>query len=114
MISSPAQAGASPDLPHPSTGVSPLSAACLHGHHDMAKLLLKHRASSVGEQDSLGSSALHCAVWAGSAKCVKLLLSHASSLLACRDQAGRTPLLYAAARVGTTLWDDLAHAYCLV
>lgn len=92
------QAGASADLQHGSTGVTALSLACLHDQPELARLLLKHRATP-SLADRWGCSPLHCAVWGGSRRCVKLLLSHNPALLAGRDHVGRTPLLYAAAKV---------------
>ena len=91
------QAGASPDTPHTTTGVTPLSLACLHGHTDLVKLLLRHKSSLSG--DCNGCSPLHSAVWGGSGKAVKALVSHSPSLVERRDSGGRSALHLAAARV---------------
>lgn len=86
---------------HALTGTSALIMACLAGHHDVVKVLLKYAPSAVVlSGDQLGMTAFHHVAWGGSGKCFKALTSHASwrEGLAQRDVWGRTPLITAAAK----------------
>lgn len=82
---------------HRPTGVSPLMLACVAGSASLVKLLLKHNVDA-SLCDSCGHYPIHCGVWGGNAKC---LLGATPPVLALRDQWGRSPLMLAAAKVGT-------------
>ena len=81
--------------------ITPLMLASVCGHHQLAKLLLKHGSGLALRGDGRGMSAVHYAAWSGSVKCLKTVSSHVSwrQAVAQRDGWGHTPLITAAAKV---------------
>ena len=77
--------------------LTPLAAACRHGHADIVKCLLANGAS-VRVRDvvaSGGYTPLHTACFMGNARCACVLLEHSASLLV-ETSSGCTPLMTAA------------------
>ena len=77
------------DAQGPIYGVTPLSWAALHGHSEVARLLIEHDADlDVRNQD--GARPLHAAAFLGHAEVVKLLIKSGADIDA-RDAKGATP-----------------------
>ena len=82
-------AGADIDAQDPLSGVTPLSWAALHGHSEVARLLIEHDADlDVRNRD--GARPLHAAAFLGHAAVVKLLIESGADIEA-RDDKGATP-----------------------
>ncbi len=89
------------NVPHQPTGSTPLMLACLQGHSQVVKSLLKSRASPL-LTNAQGVTPLHCSVWSGESKCVKAVLASVGREgVDARDMYGRTPLHIAAFKVYT-------------
>ena len=83
--------------------LTPLAAACMHGHADIAKYLLANGAT-VRVRDEVvsgGFTPLHSACFLGRADCVRVLVEHSASIL-IETSTGCTPLTTAACEGRTT------------
>ena len=81
----------------------PLLICCIHGHYDLAKLLIDASISGhlpealeSGQRDHRGLSPLNCAAIKGDFDMARLLLINAGASVDGQSPKGCTPLLYAA------------------
>ena len=84
-------------------GQMPLLICCIHGHYDLAKLLIDASISGhlpealeSGQRDHRGLSPLNCAAIKGDFDMARLLLINAGASVDGQSPKGCTPLLYAA------------------
>ena len=81
------------------SGITPLMAAAMHGHWDVAAHLVLSNTDAVNKQNESGSTALHHAVAQGNLAVVTVLCSLGSLKLDIPDKLGNTALSLAVQRV---------------
>ena len=87
------RAAASPSV-HDADGLTPLMLAAIHGHREVARVLVD-RGARVNDRSARGSSPLMLAIMNRHSGIVRLLCDHGADVNA-RDQLGWTPLMHAA------------------
>ena len=87
------RAAASPGV-HDADGLTPLMLAAIHGHREVARVLVD-RGAPVNDRSARGSSPLMLAIMNRHSGIVRLLCDHGADVNA-RDQLGWTPLMHAA------------------